>query len=120
MVKRESADIVERDPSYQGWLDSKPAPGEVFVDTGEPSAEDSRKLSWSPSDAQRELARQAVEGEVNRVNDLYRGRGQEAYARRMEGMVAETLREAGVDPATLRPLPDMVTSSGDASNDKIV
>ena len=64
MPGKEGASDVEMDPSYQAWLDSKPVPGEVFVDTGEASAADSRKLRWSPSKAQREMIKEAITGDL--------------------------------------------------------
>jgi hypothetical protein len=94
----------EMDPSYRAWLGSNPAPGEVFVDTGEASAEDSRKLRWSPTKAQREMIKDVISHEVEAVNRLYLDDDQGSYANRMEDLVGETLRNIGVDPSTLKPL----------------
>jgi hypothetical protein len=101
----EGTDDLAMDPAYRAWLASKPDAGEVFVDTGEASAADSRKLRWSPTRAQRQMIRRAIEGEVANINALYQEEGQEAYAERVGVLVDEALRDVGVDPATLRPLP---------------
>lgn len=104
--ENEASSEEEPDSSYQAWLKSDPVPGEVFVDTGEASAADSRKLRWSPSKAQRELIRNAITHEVAIVNELYKADAQESYAGHIESLVDQTLRSVGVDPATLRSLPD--------------
>lgn len=95
------------DSSYQAWLKSNPVPGEVFVDTGEASAADSRKLRWSPNKTQRELIKSAINHEVAIVNELYKDDAQESYAGHVEGLVDQTLLSLGIDPATLRSLPDV-------------
>jgi hypothetical protein len=106
MPGKEGASDAAMDPSYKAWLESKPVPGEVFVDTGEASAADSRKLRWSPSKAQREMIKDAITGEVAIVNEIYQDDVQEVYAGHIEGLVDQTLRHVGVDPATLKSLPD--------------
>jgi hypothetical protein len=104
--ENEASSEAEPDSSYQAWLRSEPVPGEVFVDTGEASAADSRKLRWSPNKAQREMIKDAITHELAIVNELYQDDAQESYAGHIEGLVDHTLRSVGVDPATLRSLPD--------------
>jgi hypothetical protein len=105
MPEEEGPSGTGLDSSYQAWLKNDPVPGEVFVDTGEASAADSRKLRWSPSKAQRELIKNAITHEVAIVNELYKDDAQESYAGHIEGLVDQTLRSLGIDPATLRSLP---------------
>jgi hypothetical protein len=105
MAREEGASGAEMDPSYRAWLDSNPVPGEVFVDTGEASAADSRKLRWSPTKAQRETIRKAIAADVAMVNALYQDETQDVYAGHIEGLVEQTLRNVGVDPDTLASLP---------------
>ena len=104
-VGEKRASGAKMDTSYQAWLESNPAPGEVFVDTGEASAVDSRKLLWSPSKTQREMIKEAIAHEVTHVNELYKDEAQDLYAGHIEGLVEQTLRDLGVDPATLTSLP---------------
>jgi hypothetical protein len=104
MQKRGGGDAVEMDPSYRAWLGTNPAPGEVFVDTGEASAENSRKLRWSPSKEQRDLIKTVIAREIEFVNQLYQNDDQSSYADHMKVLVEDTLRNVGVDPVTLRPL----------------
>jgi hypothetical protein len=106
MPERGDATGVEMDPSYRAWIETDPVPGEVFVDTGEASAADSRKLRWSPSKQQREMIREAITHEAAIVNELYQDEAQESYANHIEILVGETLRNVGVDPTTLTPLSD--------------
>lgn len=85
---------------YQALLDTK-SPGEVIVHTGDATAADARKVRWEPTGAQRDLARAAVAADM----ELVRARGGAGeYAERMQRLVEGGLREAGVDPATLRLL----------------
>jgi hypothetical protein len=116
ITAREGVSDVEQDPTYQAWLDSNPPPGEVFVHTGEPTAEDSRKLRWSPTREQREMAKRAIAAEVTMVNRLFTEDVQEDYIDRIEELVGETLRNAGVNPATLQPLSDAAKSSSAQSS----
>jgi hypothetical protein len=112
MPEKEGARDLTMDPSYRAWLESNPAPGEVFVDTGEASAADSRKLRWDPTKEQRELIKTAIDREVAIVNERYQQDAQESYAQRVGVLVDEALREAGVDPVTLQRLPDASGSPG--------
>src|SRR5215467_10019278 len=105
MVREEGVSGAKMDPSYRAWLESHPVPGEVFVDTGEASAADSRKLRWSPTKAQRETIKKAIAVDVAMVNALYQNETQDLYAVHIEGLVEQTLRHVGVDPATLASLP---------------
>jgi hypothetical protein len=94
------------DPAYRAWLDSNPGPGEVFVDTGEASAADSRKLRWSPTREQRKLLKTALDSEVAFVNKLYEDDTHKSYAKHVDGLVKEALLGVGVDPVTLKLLSD--------------
>ena len=80
MVREEGVSGAEMDPSYRAWLESNPVPGEVFVDTGEASAADSRKLRWSPTKAQREMIKKAIAVDVAMVDELYENETQDLYA----------------------------------------
>lgn len=104
MQRKEGVESGQMDPSYRAWLETNPAPGEVFVDTGEASAADSRKLRWSPSKEQRELIKSALAHEIDFVNQLYKDDAQSSYADHIEVLVEGTLRAVGVDPVTLKPL----------------
>jgi len=104
--EEEGAGGAEMDSSYRAWLESGPIAGEVFVDTGEASAADSRKLRWSPNKAPREMIKDAITHELAIVNELYQSDTHESYADHIEGLVDQTLRNVGVDPATLQSLPD--------------
>ena len=105
MVRAKGDSGAEMDPSYRAWLESNPVPGEVFVDTGEASAADSRKLRWSPTKAQREMIKKAIAVDVAMVNALYQDETEDLYAGHIEGLVEQTLRSVGVDPTTLESLP---------------
>jgi hypothetical protein len=117
MPEKEGVRDVQMDPSYRAWLESNPSPGEVFVDKGEASAADSRKLRWSPSKAQREMIKVAIAHEVESMNRLYQEDAQDSYADHIEGLVQQTLRNVGVDPATLKPLPDADGSASGSRTD---
>jgi len=104
-VVEEGSSDSEMDPAYRAWLDSNPAPGEVFVDTGEASAADSRKLRWAPTKEQLGMIKAAIGREMAIVNEMYQQNAHEAYADRVGVLVEDELRGVGVDPATLKPLP---------------
>jgi hypothetical protein len=89
---------------YQAWLKTSPEPGHVFVETGDADPWDSRKLHWDPTPAQRELAREALEAEIALVGQRHRDGTSGAYAERVEALVSEGLRDAGIDPSTLTPI----------------
>jgi hypothetical protein len=94
---------------YVDWLATHPAPGEVFIDTGEPTAEESRKLVAHLSEGGWELlytaARATVQAALGEAQFLEEDPA--AYEARITALqigVDGTLHDAGVDPRTFLPL----------------
>lgn len=85
--------------AYADWLLSSPEPGEVFVDTGEPSAADTRKLDTHFSESGWALLRLATHATVQAALEV-----DLAHVNALQDGVDETLRSVGVDPRTLLPL----------------
>jgi len=117
MPDEEGSKDAQLDPFYRAWLGHNPVPGEVFVDTGEASAIDRQKLLWKPTKPQREMIKEAISHETAIMNKLYMDDAQESYAGHIEVLVDETLREVRVDPATLKRLPNVPSSSDRPSKD---
>ena len=82
------------------WLNSKPEPGEVLVDTGLASAVDCQKLrppaKADRGDLEREIAR--MTSLVERTKELFESGNVDAEAERVNNLVAETLKKVGLDP----------------------
>jgi hypothetical protein len=78
--------------------------GEVFVDTGEASATDTRKLRWSASAGQRALVISALSAETDFLNGLAENDGLREYAESMTLLVEDAYRDMGLNPRTLRPV----------------
>jgi hypothetical protein len=98
--EREELDKAGIHSSYRAWLTRTPEPGEVFVDTGEASAVDARKLRWSPTKEQRAKLLQLMKDQMQAVNTLFDQGKAESYGARLSGLVGKTLHDAGVeDPA---------------------
>lgn len=90
---------------YTAWLRINPVPGEVFVETGEASAEDRRELCWSPTDGERALMLSATADEMARVRALNTEEAVDRYAAQAAESARAALAAAGVDTSPLR-LPD--------------
>lgn len=108
---------AQLDPSYRAWLGSKPIPGEVFVDTGEASAMDRKKLLWTPTRPQREMIKEAISHETDMVNKLFMNDDQKSYSDHIQVLVGEALRDVKVDPVTLKSLPEASPPSNGEAKD---